>query len=268
MSGIQLSSAIQQNIINMQQTSADISQSQSRLSTGKKVNSALDNPQNFYAAMGLTDRASDLSGRIDAMGQAISTITAANKGIEGLTKLVEQMSGLVSSARNADATGRAALATQFGTLRGQIDQLITDTGYGGKNLLNGDSLTVSFNEDGSSSLSVTGVTYDSAGLSIAAAANSWAADADIDAAKTAIDAAMKTLRTQAATFGSSLSVVQSRQDFTKGMINTLNEGANKLTEADLNEESAKLLALQTRQQLGMTALSLTNQSQQSILRLF
>ena len=92
--------------------------------------------------------------------------------------------------------------------------------------------------------------------------------ANIDSASTDLTAALTTLRSQAQSFGSSLSTVQIRQDFTKAMINTLQTGADNLTLADSNEEGANLLALQTRQQLSTTALSLASQASQAVLRLF
>ena len=115
---------------------------------------------------------------------------------------------------------------------------------------------------------MTGVTFTSAGLAIAAAANAWANDADITAAATTLTAALTTLRSQSQAFSTNLSTVQIRQEFTKAMINTLQTGADALTLADSNEEGANLLALQTRQQLSSTALSLSAQADQAVLRLF
>ena len=142
------------------------------------------------------------------------------------------------------------------------------SGFNGINLLAANSLTVTLNETGTSSVTVTGVTFTSAGLTIAAAANAWAADADITAASTTLTAALTTLRSQSQAFSTNLSTVQIRQDFTKAMINALQTGADALTLADSNEEGANLLALQTRQQLSTTALSLASQASQSVLRLF
>ncbi len=151
----------------------------------------------------------------------------------------------------------------------QIDDLAGDSGYKGKNLLGGDTLTVEFNEDGTSSLSIVGFDGASGGdLGIAAAAGSWATDANIDAAVTDLDSALNTLRSKAKTLASNLGTVTARQEFTTNMVNTLTEGADLLTAADSNEEGANMLALQTRQQLGITSLSLSSQAQQGILRLF
>jgi flagellin len=174
--------------------------------------------------------------------------------------------GTTAPGKNAD---RASLEGQYNALRTQINQLATDASFNGNNLLNGDSLTVIFNENSTSSLSITGVTFDSAGLGInAAALDSFQSNASINITLGQLDSAIATLRQQAATFGSSLSVVEVRQDFTKDLINTLETGAANLTLADSNEEGANLLALQTRQQLSSVALSLASQADQNVLRLF
>ncbi len=163
---------------------------------------------------------------------------------------------------------RANFATQFDELRSQIDQLAKDAGYNGVNLLDGDSLTVTFNEDGTSSLGISGVTFSSTGLGIDASENTFQLDSNINAALTDLKSATDTLRSQASKFGNNLSVVETRQDFTKELINVLETGAANLTLADTNEEGANLLALQTRQQLSSTALSLASQADQNVLRLF
>ena len=127
---------------------------------------------------------------------------------------------------------------------------------------------MTLNESGTSTVTITAVDFTATGLALNNAANNWGATADITAASTDLTAALTTLRSQAQAFGSNLSTVQIRQDFTKAMINTLQTGADNLTLADSNEEGANLLALQTRQQLSTTALSLASQASQAVLRLF
>lgn len=271
MSGITLNAAVRQNLLALQNTADLMSQTQTRLATGKKVNSALDNPGAFFTASGLDNRANDLSALLNDMGQAVQTLKAADQGIKAITTLVEAAKAKANQALGtSDAATRAAYAAEFDEIMAQLEFVATDSGYNGKNLLGGDDVTVNYNEDASSTSTITAVDYtDATGdLSIAAAANAWVADADINAAVTDVNAALVTLRTQAATFGTSLTVVQGREDFTKNMINTLQEGSAKLTLADINEESANLLALQTRQALSVTALSMASQAEQAVLRLF
>src|SRR5258707_9385540 len=137
----------------------------------------------------------------------------------------------------------------------QIDALAGDASYNGINLLNGDDLKVVFNENGTSSLTIAGVTMNATGLNLSAISGTgFQADANVDAAITTLDSALITLRTQASKFGSNLTAVQTRQDFTKALITTLQTGADNLVLADSNEEGANLLALQTRQQLSSTPL--------------
>jgi len=271
MSTIVLSAGVRSNLLQLQQTSDLITSTQTKLATGKRVNSALDNPNNYFTAQGLDNRASDLSNLLDSMSTAINTIQAANNGITAITKLVQSAQSLVSQAQQtSDTAVRASLASQFDSIRTQIDKLAADSGFNGINLLNGNDLTVTMNESGSSSVTVKGVTDTTNGtaITINGATNNWAAGTDISAASTQLTSALTALRSQAQTLGASLSTVQIRQDFTKATINTLQSGSDALTLADSNQEGANLLALQTRQQLSTTALSLASQADQNVLRLF
>jgi flagellin-like hook-associated protein FlgL len=270
MSNITLSAGVRQNLLSLQSTADLFTQTSNRLATGKKVNSALDNPNSFFTAQSLQGRASDLSNLLDAESNAVQTVQAANQGITAIQKLVDSAKAVANSAlQTSDTATRADLSDQFDSLLTQIDQLAKDSGFNGINLLNGDDLTVNFNEDGTSSATISGFTDTTAGdLAITASANDWAAKTDIQAALDDITTATATLRSQATTLGSSLAVVQTRQDFTKNIINTLQVGADNLTLADTNEEAANLTALQTRQQISTVALSLANQANQGVLRLF
>jgi flagellin-like hook-associated protein FlgL len=190
---------------------------------------------------------------------------AANLTALGLNSGITTPVGTVVTA---NAT-RTSLQTDFNNLLTQIDQLSKDSSYNGINLLYGDSLKVVFNGEGTSSLTITGVKFDSAGLGFSSIAGTGFQDNKvISDTLTKVSTALTTLRTQSSKFGSNLTTVQTRQDFTKNVINTLQVGADNLVLADTNEEGANLLALQTRQQLSTTALSLANQASQAVLRLF
>ncbi|MGE0586114.1 MAG: flagellin [Flavobacteriaceae bacterium] len=204
------------------------------------------------------------TGSSVAVSSYSATVSGGSTGIADASD-----TGSAASTTQVANPKRDEYVTQFNELRDQIDQLAKDAGFNGVNLLNGDSLSVLFNEDGSSSLDITGVSYDSAGLGITAVASGGFDDnADINAALAELGSAIDTLRTQSSAFGSNLSIVETRQDFTNNLINTLETGASNLTLADTNEEAANLLALQTRQQLSSTALSLASQADQNVLRLF
>ena len=281
MAGITLGSGVRQNLIALQQTADMMASTQNRLATGKKVTSALDNPNSFFTAAGLNDRASDLSTLLDDQGQAIQTLKAADEGIKAISKLVEAAKAKANQAlQSSDAADREQFASEYNDLLTQIEGLANDSGYKGKNLLTGDDLKVTFNEKSGTSqnfLTISGTDYSSAsataGLNLAdITSGDWTAgstgDSNINDALDSLNTALTSLRTQASTFGTNLTIVENRQNFTKSMINTLNEGADKLVNADTNEEGAKLLALQTRQSLASTALSLASQAEQNVLRLF
>ena len=164
---------------------------------------------------------------------------------------------------------RTSAQDQYNEILRQIDQLAKDSGYKGVNLLQGENLTVNFNEDRSSSLTVLGKNADVEGLGLVEGAD-WdnADNVALDNALNIVDDAINTLRNWAAEFGNNYSILQSREDFTEKLVNVLTEGADKLTLADMNEESANMLALQTRQQLAINSLSLASQAAQSVLKLF
>jgi flagellin len=225
-------------------------------------------------------QANNLSATLDTSGKL--TISASNDYASSTMGGTSggQIGGTVTSAltwtsasapvpdANALAT-RSSLQNDYISLLTQIDQLAKDSSFGGINLIYGDSLKIVFNENGSSALQVVGVTFSAAGLGLASpTVNAFQDNASINAVVGSLNNALVTLRTQASKFGSNLSVVQNRQDFTKNMINLLTTGADSLVLADSNEEGANMLALQTRQQLSTTALSLASQADQAVLRLF
>ena len=459
MADISLTASMRSNLLSLQNTQSLMDMTQERLSTGKKVNSALDNPSSYYASRSLTNRAGDLSALLDSMGQAIQTIKAANEGIESITAFAEQAKAIISSARDipsnydkysitsndvskaglaaddvlivdsrddlseftltfgtgdatkkfnvyidgvaheveleatstaaataaadaktklqslglvvedgaagelkvrskdgsaiywvndgtdgigtattaaksvtleaADIANSAALAAklttglgttatvevnadqitimaegkefvvagdaadklnmadsrksgnanepvaervsyaeQFNKILVQIDQLAQDSGYKGVNLLQENDLKVIFNEYRTSDLIVEGKDASTKGLQMSEAVGDWQKDADLEISLQQVEDAINTLRTMASEFGTNYSIIQSREDFTENLVNVLEEGSDKLVLADMNEESANMLALQTRQQLAVNSLSLASQAAQAVLKLF
>ena len=381
MSDITLSPGVRQNLLSLQQTADLLNTTQNRLATGKKVNSAFDNPVSYFASQSLSNRASDLSSLLDQIGQATQTLGAANQGLTSITSLLQQA---LSIAKQAQSATEPTLATDVGTLSGsstattagnlvvavtggstytvavaatdtaatiishfnatsglgstgavtaatdssghleleanpafsftltastttaavgltadastnfagtstpgttrttltnnynalllQIDQLAGDSSYNGVNLLNGNNLKVIFTETNTSSLTIAGVTFNSAGLGLTAlgttGGGAFQSDTSVQSTIDSINTALQTVRTQSETFGTNVATIQVRQDFTKNIINTLQTGSDNLVLADQNQESANLLTLQTRQQLSISALSIANQAQQAVLKLF
>jgi flagellin len=376
MSDIVLSSGIRANLLSLQNTASLIGTTQQRLATGLKVNSALDNPIDYFTASSLNSQAGNLGNLLDAVSNAIQTVQAANNGITSITKLVQSAQALIGQAQQSAATTatdtgtvsgltgasqfavttgntitisdgtstatitsagnvtvqqiinavnstanlkinaelsangslqleatsnnnivvggtagpagdlasfglsngtttggtvnatRTSLASQYNQVLAQIDQLASDSGFNGVNLLGGQSLQVVFNVSRTSSLALSGVTFNSAGLGLSQASANFQTNTSLNNASNQLTASLTSLQNQAASFGTNLSVIQIRQSFTTATINTLQTGASNLTLADTNQEGANLLALQTRQSLAETALSLAAQSQNSVLRLF
>jgi flagellin len=430
MNDIVLSKGIRSNLLSLQNASALQDKTQVRLSTGRKVNSALDDPLNYFQSEGLSMRGKDLTRLLDNMGLGIKTIEAADNGLKAITRMVEQMqaglrTALNSSATNAklgsgmdltnrraidfntnpnllnsatppgplragdqmsvtftvpsnpvvaattmtftfpgaapgintaqdlvaainadpannnattgeryvnasvDAGGRliidnttmgslrlqwtpaavvapalptnlnslfgtfeppltgstptdtgsitaatnqtrAKFAEQYNDILQQITFAARDSGYNGTNLLYGQSLDMVFNEDATTRMIVRGVVFDSAGIGLSTTdtRRSMQSDTEINAGIARLTESIKIIRAQAATFGANNTVATVRESFTKEAVKLMKMGADNLVVADLNEEGANLLALQTRQQLSTQALSLASQSDQAILRLF
>jgi flagellin len=215
-------------------------------------------------------RASNDNGKLRIENQSTSELNIAGISTTG------EASGAVNTVNVGGNDVRKNLAKQFNELRDQLDKLADDASFNGINLLRGDKLKLTFNETGTSTIDIqakdangaaTSVNNTSLGISTAVDSD-FDSDSKIDAKLAKLGDALGTLRSQSSGFGSNLSIVQNRTDFTKKMINTLETGAANLTLADTNEEAANLLALQTRQQLSSTALSMASQSDQAVLRLF
>jgi hypothetical protein len=203
------------------------------------------------------DAASSTIGTLG--GTAVSTSGAAFNGLTVAGPVVDP---------NSQAT-RASLVSQYNNVLQQINTTASDSSFNGVNLLNGDTLKLVFNETGTSTLSITGVTFNDAGLSLSTlkAGTDFLDNNSANTVLTQLQNASTTLRGEASALGSNLSVVQIRQDFNKNLIDVLQTGASNLTLADPNQEAADSQALSTRQSIAVSALALANQSQQSVLQL-
>ncbi len=234
-------------------------------------------------ALNTTLAANNLQATIDSTGKlTISTTNdAASSSIGALGGTAVSTAGTVFNSSNAgyalvsapvadptSQTTRANLVSQYNAILNQIDNTAADSSFNGVNLLAGDQLQLTFNETGKSKVSITGVNFSSAGLGLSQlATTSFKDNQATNTVLNTLNTVSTSLRSQASTFGSNLSVVQTRQDFNKSLINVLQTGAANLTQADINQEAANSQALQTRQSLSVSALSLANQAQQSVLQL-
>lgn len=281
MAEITLNAAVRANLLTLNSTQSLIDKTQNRLSTGLRVSSPIDDSKAFFEAKSLSDRASDFGEKKDGIDQAISSVKTALQAVDAVDSLVSQLKGLAISAKSASGTELASVVSQFNELRTQINNLAGDASFQGLNLVNNTTtvLTVEFGVATTSTLDITAVNLQSgtAGLSISVAAASnttatgdldFSATSDVDTIIAELDTAITTLRGNASALGSNVALLQTRLDFTNGYVNNLTEGAGKLTLADINEEGANLVSLQTRQQLGISALAFAGQSEQSVLSLF
>jgi flagellin len=305
---IVLSRGIRTNLLSLQNHAANLEISQERLSTGKRVNSAIDNPLNYFQSDGLRQRGKDLSNLLDSLGISINTLQVTGKAIEGIQRLAESAIGVLkNAAATTDVNIREQARSSFEEIKKQINQLVEDANFNGKNLINGGStattfngsfdLKVVFNENNTTELDISAINLRATGTGAAGADINpstvtalpdaagfgfpvrAAGDYNINTPPGTGDASLQrdidylqkfvsNIRGAASNFGINLTILQNRQQFTKDSILTLNVGADSLVLADQNEEGAKLLSLQTRQQLSTQALSLANQADQGILRLF
>jgi flagellin-like hook-associated protein FlgL len=221
---------------------------------------------------------SSAGGNAVSLGVASSTaansLTISSSGSTGSTSILHALgltAGTVggTAVSSGNSATRTTLQSNFNNLLTQIDQLAGDASYKGVNLLGGDNLTVNFNENNTSTLAIQGVTFNSAGLGLSAISGTgFQANASINSTIATLNTALTTIQAQTETFGTNASTISVRQDFTKNLINTLQTGSDQLVLADQNQESANLLTLQTRQQLSISALSISNQAQQAVLKLF
>jgi flagellin len=236
-----------------------------QISTLNQLNAALT-ANNLQATIDSSSGKINITTSNDAASSTIGTIagTATTSG--------QAFAGLTAAAPVADPTSqaqRASLVAQYNNVLAQINTTAQDASFNGVNLLSGDTLKLTFNETGKSTLSITGVTFNSAGLGLSSltGGTDFLDNASANKVLTTLSAASTTLRSEASTLGSNLSIVQIRQDFNKNLINVLQTGSSNLTLADTNEEAANSQALSTRQSIAVSALALANQSQASVLQL-
>ncbi len=272
MAEITLSAAVRSNLLALAETSKLINRTQDRLSTGLAINSPVDGAKAFFEAKGLSDRAATINEKKDSIDQAISSVSVALEAVNAIDSIVEQLKGVVNSASSAATAAEfTELNAQYNSLILQIDNLAADASYQGVNLVNGTgtTLTVYFSNTTTSVLSIASVNlrHSSVGLAITTGATLSAASLR-SCAINQLDAAIATLDSKAKSLGSNVALLQTRLDFSATYANELQGGADKLVLADITEEGANLVALQTRQQLGISSLAFAGQSEQSILSLF
>jgi flagellin len=372
------------NLLALQLVSNDIDDVQKRLATGKRVNSAFDDPSAFFVSSSLNARAASLNQLVDTVSGVKKAVDAANNGIQAITSLLSTAQGLATSALQStntlvkvngvngtplttasviattggstfrlkagdtitvndgtttgtytaanndtvqtllnaingtanlkataslnsngqitfSATGtnnitigstlggtgtlvgvtglsngttsftanalRTNYAAQFDAIRAQIDSAVNDASFNGINLLSGGSKTVTLNESGSATVTLSGTNISSVNLGVSASINGFQIDSDITTALANITSALATVQLQTSALGNSSAIIDARSQFNKSMAATLLAGADDLVKSDSTADGSLLLALQSRQQLAATSLSLTNSNDKMALRL-
>ena len=231
------------------------------------IRAEFDDTTGQLSIRSIDSTASTVQIGVRAEGANASTLRLGFGQQPTLTATANDNDSAVENIRLGSASGELLeLEEQFNDLRAQIDQLVADASFRGVNILNGDDLITFFNEDRTSSLTTTGVVFTSTGLNLNQA--NFGSTISINSFISAVRTAQDNVRGFASGLTNDLNVISTRQTFTESTILTLQTGADDLTLADEEEEGARLLALQTRQSLGITSLSLATQAQQSILRLF
>lgn len=258
---------------NLNATNTELAQTQTRINTGKKVASAKDNGATWAIAQGQRATSSSLNAVIDSLNRGRSTIDVAISAGESVSDLLSQMKekALAASDTTLDSTSRAALNEDFKALRDQIAKVVSNADFNGTNLIKsgGATLAALANADGTSKLTVAaedlslggGVVTVAATGTIGTVTAATAMIATVGTSITNTSAALARLGTKSKAYDLHLTFISKLQD-------TLDAGVGNLVDADLAKESAKLQALQTKQQLGIQALSIANQGPQSILSLF
>jgi flagellin len=305
MTDISLTSSARSSLISLQQTADLSARTQSRLTSGKKVNTVLDNAVAFFQAQGLTNRATDLTARKDTIDQGLSTLQATLRGVQSIGNFLTSMKGLVQAASSQNASQRASVTTSLREIGRQINQLVKDSSYNGLNILTSTAakLSVQFSERTAAVLNVRGFDLDSTAAAQARAiftdaaafnsqgsfilsrvatftggsglsyiSGSTGSTASVSGSKfqsilSRLDRAITQVQNLGSQLGVQVSILQTRADFTTNYANDLKTGSDKLTLADLNEEGANLVSLNTRQSLGIQALSVAGQNQQAVLQL-
>jgi flagellin len=298
-----LGSAVRQNLLALQGINDQINTHENHLATGLKVASAIDNAVSFFQAQSLNNRASDLLERKANIDQAISSLTTATNAAQSVVSILQQLQGVVNGAKTETGAQLSASGTQFTTLLKQLNNLVGDASYQGLNLVNStaSTLTVQFSLTSTSVLKVTGYNLNASGIITfnskvasfsaiklsAGGANNVSAGTGLSTSKSGVGKAfstanatqlnavfnvlqnaIQTVQGDAQSLGANVTLLQTRLSFSSQYASTLQGGADKLTLADVNQESTNLVTLQTRQQLSIQSLSIATQSEQSVLRLF
>ena len=259
---------------NLNATNSDLAMAQTRINTGKKVSSAKDNGAIWAIAQNQRAQSGSLNAVRDSLQRSQSTIDVALAAGETVSDLLIQMKekALAASDTSLDAASRIALNEDFKALRDQIGKAVTNATFNGVNMLNGAGATTIAalaDADGTSKLTIQAQDLALGGANVSVAAT------DSIGTQTLASNMLGSIVTSISNVSNSLSKlgtgsksVVSHLNFVNKLQDAIDAGIGNLVDADLAKESAKLTALQTKQQLGVQALSIANSSSSGLLSLF
>lgn len=258
---------------NLNATNGELAKTQTRISTGLKVGSAKDNGATWAIAQNQRATSLSLNAVKDSLARGSSTIDVALAAGESVSDLLTQMKekALAASESTLDSTSRSALNEDFTALRDQIAKAVGNAEFNGANLLDGSTTQMGAlaNATGTSALTVLGEDLSLSGTVVTVGSTASIGTASAAAAMIAtVQASLDNVSASLSRLGTSSKAFSMHQSFVSKLQDTIDAGVGNLVDADLAKESAKFQALQTKQQLGIQALSIANQAPQTILSLF
>ncbi len=258
---------------NLNSTSSQLQATQQIISTGLKVGSAKDDGATYAIAQSQRATVSSLDAVKDSLNRGSSVVDVAMSAGDSVTDLLTQMKekALAASDTSLDSTSRSAMATDFNSLRDQITKTLSNASFNGINIIDGTNSSISAlaNSSGSSTITVAGENMSLGGSIVTvASASTFASATSASNLLTTLDTSINNVSAALAKLGTASTALSNHQTFVGKLQDSLNAGIGNLVDADMAQESAKLQALQTKQQLGVQALSIANQSTSTVLSLF
>ena len=258
---------------NLNSTNTQINTIQNEISTGLKVASPQDDGATWAIAQSQRAQVASLDAVNDSLNRGISAADVAMTAGQTVSDLLTQMKqkALAASDTSLDATSRAALNSDFQSLRDQITQVVSNADFNGTNLIASGAKNYGAlaNAAGTSTITVTAEDLSLAGANVGLSATSTIGTVTIaQGMVTTLDTAINSVSAALANLGTGANALQTQLTFTGKLQDTLNTGIGNLVDADLAQASAQLQALQTKQQLGVQALSIANSSTSNLLGLF
>ena len=258
---------------NLNATSTALQQTQNEISTGLKVSGPTDNGAIWAIAQNQRSDISALDTVTDSLNRAVSTVDVAVSAGQSISDLLNQMKSkaLAATDTSLDTSSITALNNDYTALRNQIGQIVSNATFNGVNMINtgGTNIMALANASGSSKLTVAANNFGLGESTVTVtAAASFSSNATASAQLALVNASITNVNAAVAKLGTGVNALQTQLSFVSSLQDSLTTGVGNLVDADVAKESASLTALQTKQQLGIQALSIANSSSSALLSLF